>query len=114
MRTRSEPQRGKFGEPRDSTGSIAKAVEKGGAITGGTLERLLKLLAFKTDYPHHVSVEITVGGLMKTIDNERDAVETVRRLEAKPPAPGDLCATCVRERDKHGTRHDTCATFKEV
>lgn len=77
------PQRGKFGEPRDSTASVAKAVEKGGAITMPTLVRLLELLAAKTDYPHHVEVAITTGPLVKTIDNERDALETVRRLEAK-------------------------------
>ena len=76
-------QRGAFGEPRGSTRSVAKAVEKGGAITTPTLARLLTLLAEKTDYPHHVEVAVTVGPLLKTLDNERDALETIRRLEAK-------------------------------
>jgi hypothetical protein len=79
-----KPQRGAFGEPRDSTKSVDKAVEKGGAITMITLERLLTLLTEETDYPHHVEVAITVGGVVKTVDNERDALETVRRLESAP------------------------------
>ncbi len=81
--TKSHPQRGAFGEPRDSTTSVAKAVEKGGAIKFETLARLLELLEAKTDYPHHIEVAITVGALVKTLDNERDALETIRRLEAK-------------------------------
>lgn len=77
------PQRGAFGKPRDSTESVAKAVEKGGAITFETLQRLCQLLDEKTDYPYHIEVPITTGALVKTIDNERDALETIRRLEAK-------------------------------
>lgn len=77
------PQRGAFGEPRDSTKSIAKAVEKGGAITMPTLTRLLALLVEKTDYPHHIEVAVTVGGLVKILDNERDTLETIRRLETR-------------------------------
>lgn len=77
-------QRGEYGEPRGSTKSVAKAVKKGGAITANTLARLLALLAEKTDYPYHVEVAVTVGALVKTVDNERDALETVRRLEGKP------------------------------
>jgi len=69
------PQRGMFGQPR--------AVDKGGEITLATLARLLTLLAGRTDYPHHVEVSVTVGPIVKTIDNERDALETVRRLETK-------------------------------
>lgn len=78
------PQRGAFGEPRDSTKSVAKAVEKGGEITLATLQRLMQLLDEKTDYPYHIEVAITTGALVKTLDNERDALETIRRLEAKP------------------------------
>ena len=81
-------QRGKFGEPRGSTASVAKAVEKGGAITMPTLTRLLTLLQEKTDYPHHIEVAITFGAQVKTVDNERDALETVRRLEAAPAKEG--------------------------
>jgi hypothetical protein len=79
MKTK-QTQRGKFGEPRGSTASVAKAVEKGGAITLSTLRRLLDLLAEKTNYDHHIEVAVTVGPMVKTIDNERDALETVHRL----------------------------------
>jgi hypothetical protein len=79
-------QRGAFGESRNSTRSVAKAVEMGGAITMPTLARLLELLVEKTNYPHHIEVAITTGGLVKTLDNERDALETIRRLEAAPVA----------------------------
>lgn len=75
------PQRGAFGEPRDSQRSIGKAVDKGGAISMPTLTKLLELLAAKTDYPHHIEVSITTGPLIKNLDNERDALETIRRLE---------------------------------
>lgn len=78
------PQRGKFGQPRTAVASIHKAVEKGGTIELATLHELLELLATKTDYPFHVAVEVTTGGLLKTIDNERDAKETIRRLKTAP------------------------------
>lgn len=83
------PQRGKFGERRNSTASVAKAVEKGGAITLPSLIRLLELLKERTDYPHHIEVAVTVGPLVKTLDNEHDTLETIRRLESKSsPAQG--------------------------
>ena len=75
-----EPQRGAFGESRNSMRSVSKAVEKGGAITMPTLAHLLLLLEEKTDDPYHIEVAVTRGALVKTIDNERDALETVRRL----------------------------------
>jgi hypothetical protein len=75
------PQRGVFGKPRGSVASVARAVEIGGKIEPATLARLLALLHTRTDYDHHVEVAITVGALVKTIDNERDAIETIRRLE---------------------------------
>jgi hypothetical protein len=60
---------------------LAKAKEgKGGPIKPETLARLLESLASGTTYPHHVAVEITVGAVLKTIDNEDDAQETIRRI----------------------------------
>jgi hypothetical protein len=82
--TRQHPQRGKFGQPRTTAASIEKAVEKGGTIQLDTLKELLELLAAKTDYPFHVAVEVTTNAILKTIDNERDAQETIRRLRAAP------------------------------
>ncbi|MDB4996730.1 MAG: hypothetical protein JWM74_4162 [Myxococcaceae bacterium] len=70
-----------MGIPRTEPGAIAHAVALGGRITPPTLTRLLDELAKKTDYPHHIAVEITVGGLLKVVDNEADALETIRRLE---------------------------------
>lgn len=81
------PQRGAYGEFRSSTKSVAKAVEKGGWITTPTLSHLLTLLEEKTDYPYHIEVAITTGALVKTLDNERDALETVRLLRTKPAKP---------------------------
>lgn len=69
---------------RYSPDGILRNVRRKGAITLPTLTRLLALLKEKTDYPHHIAVEITTGALLKTIDNEEDALETVRRLEEKP------------------------------
>jgi hypothetical protein len=59
----------------------------GGEIQMGTLTELLDLLRTKTDYRFHVAVEILPAdsAFMKTtINNERDAKETIRRLKAKP------------------------------
>lgn len=81
-----QPTRGKFGKLRDTPESILKAVEKGGPIQMATLAELLDLLHTKTDYGYHVAVEISSprSALLKTIDNERDAKETIRRLQEKP------------------------------
>lgn len=81
------PTRGSFDDPnRSGASSILRAVDNGGAIQLETLTELLDLLHTKTDY--HVHVEVAVlpsgGAILKTIDNERDAQETIRRLRAKP------------------------------
>lgn len=68
---------------RQTADGVLDVVKTNGAITIPTLTKLLSLLAERTDYPHHVEVAVVVGGLLKTIDNEVDAVETVRRLETK-------------------------------
>jgi hypothetical protein len=80
------PTRGKIDDPlRRGADSILRAVEKGGAIQLGTLTELLDLLESKTDYAFHVEVAIlpTGSAILKTIDNERDAQETIRRLKLK-------------------------------
>lgn len=81
------PTRGKIEDPlRTGADSIMRAVDKGGAIQMDTLTELLDLLRTKTDYDFHIEVAILPSGsaILKTIDNERDAKETVRRLKAKP------------------------------
>lgn len=81
------PTRGTIDDPaRTGADSILRAVEKGGAIKLKTLKELLDLLTTKTDYHFHVEVAILPrgGALLKTIDNARDAQETVRRLRLKP------------------------------
>lgn len=70
---------------RHGADDIAMAVHKGGEITRPTLDRLLELLKTKTDLKHHIAVEIFTPTMLKTIDNEDDALETIRRLEAKAP-----------------------------
>lgn len=81
------PTRGTIDDPsRSGADSILRAVDKGGAITLETLTELLELLRTKTDYQFHVEVAIlpSKSALLKTIDNERDAKETIRRLRTKP------------------------------
>lgn len=81
------PTRGKIDDPlRTGADSILRAVENGGEIQMDTLAELLELLRTKTDYHAHIEVAIlpSKSALLKTIDNERDAKETIRRLKAKP------------------------------
>ena len=80
------PTRGTLDDPnRSGASSILRAVEKGGEIQLDTLTELLDLLRTKTDYHFHVEVAVLPSGsaLLKTIDNERDAKETIRRLKEK-------------------------------
>lgn len=80
------PTRGNIDDPlRSGASSILRAVEKGGEIQLDTLAELVVLLRTKTDYHFHIEVAIlpSKSALLKTIDNERDAKETVRRLKAK-------------------------------
>ena len=80
------PTRGSIDDPsRAGASSILRAVDKGGEITIETLTELLDLLRTKTDYHFHVEVAVLPSGsaLLKTIDNERDAQETIRRLKLK-------------------------------
>lgn len=79
------PTRGRLDENRGAASSILRAVDKGGKIQPETLAELLELLKTKTDYHFHIEVAVLATGsaVLKTIDNERDAVETIRRLKAK-------------------------------
>jgi hypothetical protein len=80
------PTRGKIDDPlRSGADSVLRAVEKGGEIRLNTLKELLELLELKTDYHFHIAVEIANprSAILKTIDNERDAQETIRRLKLK-------------------------------
>jgi hypothetical protein len=81
------PTRGTLDSPRGAASSVLRAVRKGEPILPATLTELLDLLHTKTDYAYHVAVEIlpTGSAILKTIDNERDAQETIRRLKTKKP-----------------------------
>lgn len=68
---------------RNHADGILEAVGKGGSIQMETLVELLALLKAKTKYHFHVAVEVRTGAMLKTIDNEEDAQETIRRLRAK-------------------------------
>lgn len=86
--TNYRPTRGSFDDPnRSGASSILRAVDNGGAIQMTTLAELLDLLRTKKpDYHVHVEVAIlpSGGAILKTIDNERDAQETIRRLRLRP------------------------------
>jgi hypothetical protein len=69
---------------RSSADEIVRTVEEKGAITDPTLAKLLDLLERKTNYKVHVAVEIVTGAILKTVDNEEDALESIRRLEGAP------------------------------
>ena len=74
-----------FGSPdRKSPESIQSAVAQGGRIRRETLDRLLELLPQKTDYLYWIALEVRTPAMLKTIDNEDDALETIRRLESAP------------------------------
>lgn len=70
---------------RNKPDGIIEAVALGGRIRLETLSTLLALLEEKTDYKFHIAVEVMVGALLKTLDNEADALETIERLREAPP-----------------------------
>ena len=87
-----------MGTQRCEADEVAFAVKRGGAITRPTLDRLLELLKAKTGYQCHVAVEVLTPTMLKTIDNEDDALETIRRLDAAPPPrhPADKHGHCTQ------------------
>lgn len=74
------------GDPwrRNNPDGIIEAVEGGGRIQMDTLRDLLAIIAEKTTYQAHIAVEVNTGPMLKTIDNEEDALETIRRLRRRP------------------------------
>jgi hypothetical protein len=70
---------------RNTADGIVEAVAQGGRIRLETLTTLLALLEEKTDYKFHIEVAVVTGALLKTIDNEEDALETIERLKKAPP-----------------------------
>ena len=73
-----------MGTIRGEADEIRMAVHKGGRMTQPTLDRLLLLLEERTNYKCHIAVEVETATMLKTIDNEDDALETIRRLEGAP------------------------------
>ena len=63
---------------------IQHAVAKGGRIRRETLDRLIDLLPRKTRHLFWITLEVNTGAMLMTLDNEDDALETVRRLEVAP------------------------------
>ena len=45
---------------------------------------MLELLPQKTEYLFWIALEVNTGAMLKTLDNEDDAQETIRRLEGAP------------------------------
>lgn len=68
---------------RCSPDGILDAVAEKGRISLETAARLCELLTKKTTYDHHIEIAVVTGAVLKTIDNEEDALETIRRLEHK-------------------------------
>lgn len=73
--------------PRCGADAVTHAVECGGRIKLDTAAQLLELIAEKTKHQAHLAVEINTGMMMKTIDNEEDAQETLRRLRLRAKTP---------------------------
>lgn len=74
------------GEHRNKPEGIAEAVAKGGRIKLETAAEVLRLVAEKTEYVAWIAIEVQTPMLLKTIDNEDDALETIRRLKEAPGA----------------------------
>jgi hypothetical protein len=70
--------------PRDTPEEIAHAVFMGGRIKIETAIEVLRLIEQKTDYRAHLAIEVNTGALLKTLDNEDDAQETLSRLRSAP------------------------------
>lgn len=58
---------------------ILARVAEGQPIRTETMLSLIRMLQLK-GFEFHLAVEVQSGSLLKTIDNERDAVETILRL----------------------------------
>jgi hypothetical protein len=90
-----------MGTKRSDADEVRWAVHKGGRITRPTLDRLLVLLEQRTKFECHVAVEVLTPTMLKTIDNEDDALETIRRLE-KGYTVDDSPEAVARVRERFG------------
>ena len=81
MTTKKEIDR--FVRRNSASGVIAK-VHTGGRIKIGTAIEILALISTRTSYKAHLAIEVNTGPMLKTIDNEADAQETLSRLRAAP------------------------------
>jgi hypothetical protein len=70
---------------RNEPAGILESVSKNGRIALDTLMELLVVLKDKTPYKFHIAVEVNTGTLLKTIDNEKDAQQTIANLKKKAP-----------------------------
>ena len=76
---------------RESADGRVRAVAAGGRMTRATLDRLLELFEAHTTFAVHIELAINTGPMVKTIDNEADALETIERMERKfAPAGSEL------------------------
>lgn len=69
---------------RSTADGILEEVAIGGKIKMETLQELCKLLEEKTNYDFHIELAVVTNALLKTIDNEGDALETISRLKSAP------------------------------
>jgi acylphosphatase len=83
--TRSNPSADRTAIRRNQADGIVEAVAFGGRIRLETLTTLLALLEEKTDYKCHIEVAVVTEAMLKTLDNEADALETIERLKKAPP-----------------------------
>lgn len=70
---------------RSDPEEIAHAIKTGGRIKLETAAEMLRLIEEKTDHVAWIAVEVQTRTMLKTVDNEEDAQETIRRLRAAPP-----------------------------
>ena len=72
-----------MGSHRESADGRVREVKAGGRITRASLDRLIELFEAHTEFDVHIELAINTGPLLKTIDNEADALETIARMEHK-------------------------------
>ena len=70
---------------RRTADGVMEAVSMGGRIRIDTLFTLIDLLRDKTDHRFHIELVVETPTMLKTLDNEADALETIRRLKTAPP-----------------------------
>lgn len=63
---------------------ILDEVAIGGRIRIETLQEMMRLLEQKTDFHFHIALEVYTKTMLKTVDNEAAALETIKRLRGAP------------------------------